>query len=37
MTSEKLKEAEQQQTSAPSLKSVNPFDNLDCKLSTVKA
>lgn len=30
MTSEKLKENQQMETSAPSVKSVNPFDNLDC-------
>lgn len=29
MTSQKIKEAEKSQTSAPSVKSVNPFDNLD--------
>jgi RLL motif containing protein 1 len=29
MTSEKMKEAQLAQTSAPSVKSVNPFDNLD--------
>ena len=32
MTSAKVKEAEQNQSSAPSVKSVNPFDNLDCEL-----
>jgi hypothetical protein len=31
MTSEKIREAEKSQSSAPSVKSVNPFDNLDCK------
>lgn len=33
MTSDKVKETQQSQTSAPSVKSVNPFDNLDCKFS----
>lgn len=31
LTSTKVAEAEQNKTSAPTLKSVNPFDNLDCK------
>lgn len=32
VTSQALQEAEQSKSSAPSVKSVNPFDNLDCEL-----
>jgi RLL motif containing protein 1 len=35
MTSQRMKEAEQNQTSAPSVKSVNPFDNLDCEFLVI--
>lgn len=35
MTSTKLKEVEQNKSSAPSVKSVNPFDNLDCKFISI--
>lgn len=31
MTSKKVKEAEENKSTAPSMKSVNPFDNLDCE------
>lgn len=33
MTAQKLKETEQSLSSAPSVKSINPFDNLDCKFA----
>lgn len=35
MTSAKLKEVEENSSSAPSIKSVNPFDRLDCKLPLI--
>lgn len=35
ITSEKVTQKEQTKSSAPSVKSVNPFDNLDCKLNYI--
>jgi RLL motif-containing protein 1 len=35
MTAEKLKETQKTQSSAPSVKSVNPFDNLDCEFRSI--
>lgn len=35
ITSEKVTQKEQTKSSAPSVKSVNPFDNLDCKLNNI--
>lgn len=35
VTSKKVSEAEKNKSSAPSVKSVNPFDNLDCKFPNI--